>query len=186
MYVVCVCVCVCVCCVCVLCVCVCVCVCCAAIEWLRGDVKQTLRLLAETADSLSDGDIVDRRIRSVSQWGLLPVQVRYIVSPYLVPLQWNPSILDTNGAEESVIVSEVSSFQRLKWVQEWYLGREKVSCLEMCPHFRGVLVERGVPLYSNLHSLELPVMIYTVTATNITLCVRMKEPFHVYGAHTFL
>ena len=27
-----------------------------------------------------------------------------------------------NGAEESVIVSEVSSFQRLKCVQEWYLG----------------------------------------------------------------
>ena len=29
---------------------------------------------------------------------------------------------DTNGAEESVIVSEVSSFQRLKCMQEWYLG----------------------------------------------------------------
>ena len=30
--------------------------------------------------------------------------------------------MDTNGAEESVIVSEVSSFQRLKCMQEWYLG----------------------------------------------------------------
>ena len=28
---------------------------------------------------------------------------------------------DTNEAEESVIVSEVSSFQRLKCMQEWYL-----------------------------------------------------------------
>ena len=37
---------------------------------------------------------------------------------------------DTNGEEESVIVSEVSSFQRLKCMQEWYLGWEKVSCLE--------------------------------------------------------
>ena len=45
--------------------------------------------------------------------------------------QWNLSNLDTNGAEESVIVSDVSSFQRLK---EWYLGWEKVV---MCPHFRG-------------------------------------------------
>ena len=45
------------------------------------------------------------------------------------------------GAEESVIVSEVSSFQRLKYVQEWYLGWEKVSCLERCPQFRGVLIE---------------------------------------------
>ena len=43
---------------------------------------------------------------------------------------------DTNGAEESVIVGEVSSFQRLKCMQEWYLGWEKVSR----PHFRGVLV----------------------------------------------
>ena len=41
---------------------------------------------------------------------------------------------DTNGAEESVIVNEVSSFQRLKCMQEWYLG-EKVSCLERCPQF---------------------------------------------------
>ena len=28
---------------------------------------------------------------------------------------------DTNGAEENVIVSEVSSFQRLKCMQEWYI-----------------------------------------------------------------
>ena len=47
-------------------------------------------------------------------------------------IQWNLSSLDTNGAEESVIVSEVSSFQRLKCMQEWYilvLGVGKVSCL---------------------------------------------------------
>ena len=57
---------------------------------------------------------------------------------------------DTNGAEESVIVSEVSSFQRLKCMQEWYLGWDKVSCLKRCPQFRSVLIEREreVPLYS--------------------------------------
>ena len=49
---------------------------------------------------------------------------------------WNLSNQDTNGAEERVIVSEVSSFQRLKYMQEWYLGWEKVS---WCPY-------RGVPL----------------------------------------
>ena len=27
-------------------------------------------------------------------------------------------------------------------MQEWYLGWEKVSCLEKCPQFRGVLIER--------------------------------------------
>ena len=26
-------------------------------------------------------------------------------------------------------------------MQEWYLGWEKVSCLERCPQFRGVLIE---------------------------------------------
>ena len=32
-------------------------------------------------------------------------------------------------------------------MQEWYLGWEKVSCLERCPQFRSVLREREVPLY---------------------------------------
>ena len=27
-------------------------------------------------------------------------------------------------------------------MQEWYLGWEKASCLERCPQFRGVLIER--------------------------------------------
>ena len=57
------------------------------------------------------------------------------------------SIPDTNGAEERVIVSDASSFQRLKCMQEWYLGWEKVSCLRRCPQFRR---EREVPLYSKL------------------------------------
>ena len=26
-------------------------------------------------------------------------------------------------------------------MQEWYLGRQKVSLLERCPQFRGVLIE---------------------------------------------
>ena len=34
--------------------------------------------------------------------------------------QWNPSSSDTNGAEECVLFSEVSLFQRLKCMQEWY------------------------------------------------------------------
>ena len=33
---------------------------------------------------------------------------------------WNLSNPDTNGVEESVLISEVSSFQRLKNMQEWY------------------------------------------------------------------
>ena len=41
------------------------------------------------------------------------------------------------GVGKGVLVSEVSSVQRLK---EWYLGWEKVSCLERCPRFRGSTV----------------------------------------------
>ena len=51
--------------------------------------------------------------------------------------------MDTNGAEESVNVSEVSSFQRLKcgtWVGKGVLFREASLV-------RGVLTHRGVPLY---------------------------------------
>ena len=56
-------------------------------------------------------------------------------------MQWNLSNPDTNGAEESVIVSEVFSFQRLKCMQEWYiLGAGKcvlfreVSSVQRCPY----------------------------------------------------
>ena len=63
----------------------------------------------------------------------------------IVCIQWNLSNLDTNGPDESVIVSEVSSFQRLKCMQEWYiLGVRKgvlfreVSSVQEC-----VLIERG-------------------------------------------
>ena len=49
--------------------------------------------------------------------------------------------MDTIGAEESVLYREVSLFQGLKCMQEWYLGRQKVSLLERCPQFRGVLIE---------------------------------------------
>ena len=49
----------------------------------------------------------------------------------MLTVQWNLSNPDTNGAEESVLFCEVSSFQRLKCMQEWYvLGVGKVSCLE--------------------------------------------------------
>ena len=41
------------------------------------------------------------------------------------------------GVGKGVLFREVSSVQRLKCMQEWYLGLEKVSCLERCPQFRG-------------------------------------------------
>ena len=57
-------------------------------------------------------------------------------------LQWNSSNLDTNETEESVRISEVSLFQEFNCMQELLLGKEKVSLLERCPRFRGVLREQ--------------------------------------------
>ena len=58
---------------------------------------------------------------------------------------------DTNGAEKVSLLVRCPHFrfQRLKCMQEWYLGWEKVSCLERCPQFRSVLIEREVPLSCN-------------------------------------
>ena len=60
------------------------------------------------------------------------------------------------GVGKGVLFREVSSFQRLKCMQEWYLGWEKVSCLERCPQFRGVLIEREVPLHIHTLTNEKP------------------------------
>ena len=83
------------------------------------------------------------------------------------------------GEEESVLIREVSLFQGLKSTQTWYLGRKKVSCLERCPHFRGVLIEgfhcsgnafcseRGQPLYNG--------------PNDPFQCVRYLHYVHVYA-----
>lgn len=41
-----------------------------------GNLKAHLVLLSKTADSISDGDLVDRQIRSRQNWSLLPTQVK--------------------------------------------------------------------------------------------------------------
>ena len=47
----------------------------------------------------------------------------------ITSLIWTPT-----GQKKVSIVSEVSSFQRLKCMQEWYLGWEKVSSIQECPY----------------------------------------------------
>ena len=58
-----------------------------------------------------------------------------------------PLILTPMGQEESVHISEVSFISSgVKLHARTVLGERKVSLLERCPHFRGVLKEM-VPLY---------------------------------------
>ena len=40
-----------------------------------SNMKEHLRFLARAADSIADGDLVDRCIRRGQKWSLLPVQV---------------------------------------------------------------------------------------------------------------
>ncbi|XP_048364941.1 replication factor C subunit 1 isoform X2 [Sphaerodactylus townsendi] len=42
-----------------------------------GNMKKHLMLLSKAADSISDGDLVDRQIRSRQNWNLLPIQAIY-------------------------------------------------------------------------------------------------------------
>ena len=53
-------------------------------------------------------------------------------------------------------------------MQEWYLGWEKVSCLERCPQFRSVLIEteRGSTVYINVIS---------VATVNVELMFRLDS-----------
>ncbi|XP_026555632.1 replication factor C subunit 1 [Pseudonaja textilis] len=43
----------------------------------RNDLKKELILLSKTADSICDGDLVDRQIRARQNWSLLPTQAIY-------------------------------------------------------------------------------------------------------------
>lgn len=40
----------------------------------KGDIKKHLHLLSETADSICQGDLIEKQIRSCGTWGLLPMQ----------------------------------------------------------------------------------------------------------------
>ena len=56
-------------------------------------------------------------------------------------VQWNLSNPDTNGTDQSVIVSEVSSVQGLKRMQEWYLGWEKAVLFREVSSVQGSGIE---------------------------------------------
>jgi hypothetical protein len=63
-------------------------------------------------------------------------------------IQWNSSNPDTNGTEGRVQISEVSLFLGLLHART-VLGKEKVSLLERCPHFRSVIGEKCIILPSS-------------------------------------
>ncbi|XP_077379412.1 replication factor C subunit 1 [Festucalex cinctus] len=90
-----------------------------------GDAKSHLVLLSKTADSISDGDLVDRRIRSGQNWSLLPTQAIYasvipgeLMRGYMSQFPSFPSWLGKNSSagKHSRIVQELTSHMALKTI----------------------------------------------------------------------
>ncbi|KAG7241298.1 hypothetical protein INR49_025816, partial [Caranx melampygus] len=88
-----------------------------------GDLKSHLVLLSKTADSISDGDLVDRRIRSGQNWSLLPTQAIYasvlpgeLMRGYMSQFPTFPSWLGkySSTSKHSRIVQELASHMSLK------------------------------------------------------------------------
>uniref|UniRef100_A0A8D0A2S6 Replication factor C subunit 1 n=1 Tax=Sander lucioperca TaxID=283035 RepID=A0A8D0A2S6_SANLU len=88
-----------------------------------GNLKSHLMLLSKTADSISDGDLVDRQIRSRQIWSLLPTQAIYasvlpgeLMKGYMSQFPNFPSWLGKNSStsKHSRIVQELASHMCLK------------------------------------------------------------------------
>uniref|UniRef100_A0A8C3B0Q3 Replication factor C subunit 1 n=1 Tax=Cyclopterus lumpus TaxID=8103 RepID=A0A8C3B0Q3_CYCLU len=88
-----------------------------------GDLKSHLMLLSKTADSISDGDLVDRQIRSRQNWSLLPTQAVYasvlpgeLMKGYMSQFPTFPSWLGkfSSTNKHSRIIQELASHMGLK------------------------------------------------------------------------
>ncbi|XP_061763209.1 replication factor C subunit 1 isoform X4 [Nerophis ophidion] len=88
-----------------------------------SDAKSHLVLLSKTADSISDGDLVDKRIRSGQNWSLLPTQAIFasvipgeLMRGYMSHFPAFPSWLGKNSSagKHSRIVQELASHMALK------------------------------------------------------------------------
>lgn len=88
-----------------------------------GDLKSHLVLVSKTADSICDGDMVDKKIRSGQNWSLLPTQAIYasvlpgeLMRGYMGQFPTFPSWLGKNSStnKHSRIVQELSSHMSLK------------------------------------------------------------------------
>ncbi|XP_075886604.1 replication factor C subunit 1 isoform X2 [Nelusetta ayraudi] len=88
-----------------------------------GNMKAHLVLLSKTADSISDGDLVDRQIRSRQNWSLLPTQAIYasvlpgeLMRGYMSHFPTFPSWLGKHSStgKHSRVVQELTSHMSLK------------------------------------------------------------------------
>lgn len=111
-----------------------------------GDnLKNHLVLLSKTADSICDGDLVDRQIRSRQTWSLLPTQAVYasvlpgeLMRGYMSQFPTFPSWLGkfSSTGKHSRIAQELSSHMSLKTL----CSKQAVN-LDYLPYLRNALLE---------------------------------------------
>uniref|UniRef100_A0A6Q2X6E8 Replication factor C subunit 1 n=1 Tax=Esox lucius TaxID=8010 RepID=A0A6Q2X6E8_ESOLU len=109
-----------------------------------GDLKAHLVLLSKTADSICDGDLVDRQIRSRQAWSLLPTQAVYssvlpgeLMRGYMKSFPvfpgWLGKFSSTN--KHARIIQELASHMSLKT-----LSSRQAVALDYLPHLRSALL----------------------------------------------
>ncbi|XP_031800123.1 replication factor C subunit 1 [Sarcophilus harrisii] len=118
-----------------------------------GDVKKHLMLLSRAADSICDGDLVDRQIRNKQNWSLLPTQAIYssvlpgeLMRGYMTQFPSFPSWLGkfSSTGKHDRIVQELALHMSL----ETHSSKRTVN-LDYLSHMRDALV---LPL--TLHGTE--------------------------------
>uniref|UniRef100_A0A8C5BXT7 Replication factor C subunit 1 n=1 Tax=Gadus morhua TaxID=8049 RepID=A0A8C5BXT7_GADMO len=109
-----------------------------------GNMKAHLVLLSKTADSICDGDLVDRQIRSRQTWSLLPTQAVYasvlpgeLMRGYMNAFPTFPSWLGkfSSTNKHSRIIQELASHMSLRT-----LSSKQAVNLDYLPYLRGALL----------------------------------------------
>uniref|UniRef100_A0A8C1FPY5 Replication factor C subunit 1 n=1 Tax=Cyprinus carpio carpio TaxID=630221 RepID=A0A8C1FPY5_CYPCA len=110
-----------------------------------GNLKNHLVLLSKTADSICDGDLVDKQIRSRQAWSLLPTQAIYasvlpgeLMRGYMSQFPTFPSWLGkfSSAGKHSRIVQELASHMSLKTLS----SKEAIN-LDYLPYLRSAVLE---------------------------------------------
>uniref|UniRef100_A0A673FRR8 Replication factor C subunit 1 n=1 Tax=Sinocyclocheilus rhinocerous TaxID=307959 RepID=A0A673FRR8_9TELE len=110
-----------------------------------GNLKNHLVLLSKTADSICDGDLVDKRIRSRQAWSLLPTQAIYasvlpgeLMRGYMSQFPTFPSWLGkfSSAGKHSRIIQELASHMSLKTLS----SKEAIN-LDYLPYLRSAVLE---------------------------------------------
>uniref|UniRef100_A0A673FP95 Replication factor C subunit 1 n=1 Tax=Sinocyclocheilus rhinocerous TaxID=307959 RepID=A0A673FP95_9TELE len=110
-----------------------------------GNLKNHLVLLSKTADSICDGDLVDKQIRSRQAWSLLPTQAIYasvlpgeLMRGYMSQFPTFPSWLGkfSSAGKHRRIIQELASHMSLKT-----LSSKEAMNLDYLPYLRSAILE---------------------------------------------